>query len=265
MSWSILGALLFVALAIAFVCRRRAANRAAAFVAAPPLVDHPSPNFGDRNVPAPTFLILHYTAMNSAQEALDRLCDPVAKVSSHYLVGEDGTIYRLVAEDKSAWHAGASFWDGTANLNGRSIGIEIDNPGDRPFAQAQMAAVAALCRWILSRYNIKAQNVIGHADVAPGRKPDPGWFFDWKGLAAQGIGVWPTPTAADYERTAGWGEAEMRRALSQLGYTRDVEFAKVMETFQRHWRQEVASDPAKIGKVDKESAARISCLLRMKR
>lgn len=264
MSWSLIGALIFVALAIAFVCRRRAANRAAR-VAAPPIVDYPSPNFGERGVPAPTILVLHYTAMNSAQEALDRLCDPAAKVSSHYLVGEDGTIYRLVAENKSAWHAGASFWDGKTNLNAHTIGIEIDNPGDCPFSQAQMDAVTALCRWILSRHNIKPRNVIGHADLAPGRKPDPGWFFDWKGLAANGIGVWPSPTTADYERSAHWGESEMRRALSQLGYSPNVEFAKVMEAFQRHWRQEVATDPDKIGKVDKESAARLTCLLRMKR
>src|SRR5579875_1706400 len=158
--------------------------------------DAPSPNQDDRPPGTPIdILLLHYTGMRSAAEAIDRLRDPVARVSSHYVVEEDGQIWRLVPEERRAFHAGVSHWRGHETLNGRCIGIEIVNPGHewgyRPFPALQMAAVCDLCLEILGRHPIPARNVVGHSDVAPDRKQDPGELFDWQGLAANGVGLWP--------------------------------------------------------------------------
>lgn len=156
---------------------------------------NPSPNFDSREGQNIDMLVLHYTDMATAKEALEKLCDPAAKVSAHYLVEEDGTVHALVPEEMRAWHAGVSSWRGHTNINQRSIGIEIANPGHRlgyrPFPKPQMEAVAKLCRNILSRHDIPARNVVAHSDVAPTRKKDPGELFDWKGLAEQGVGLWP--------------------------------------------------------------------------
>jgi len=156
--------------------------------------ERPSPNHGPRRA-AIDMLIIHYTGMESAEAALDRLCDPASEVSAHYLIEEDGAVWRLVPEDRRAWHAGRAFWAGETDINSRSIGIELANPGHehgyRPFPDAQMAALERLCRDILSRFPIPSHLVLGHADVAPGRKRDPGELFDWQGLAAAGIGLWP--------------------------------------------------------------------------
>lgn len=162
------------------------------------LIDLPSPNFDSRDGQPVDMLVLHYTNMPTGKEALDRLCDPTAKVSAHYMVDEDGTVYRLVAEENRAWHAGVSYWRGNSNINQRSIGIEMANPGHtwgyRPFPPAQMESVIELCKGIVSRHAIPARNVVGHSDICPNRedKMDPGVLFDWKGLAEQGIGLWPT-------------------------------------------------------------------------
>ena len=176
-------------------------------------------------------LLLHYTGMQSAAAAIDRLCDPAAKVSSHYVVEEDGEIWHLVDEKHRAFHAGVSFWRGHAGLNGRSIGIEIVNPGHewgyRIFPAAQMQAVTALCTAILGRHAIAASDVVGHSDVAPDRKQDPGELFDWAGLAAQGIGEWPesgTEPVADAEA-----------ALRAIGYA-VPDLAISVAAFQRRWR-----------------------------
>lgn len=160
------------------------------------IVDLPSLNFDERNV-KPDMLVLHYTGMPSAQAALDKLRDgnTSSRVSAHYVVDEDGTVYRLVPEDKRAWHAGVSAWRGKTDINARSIGIEIVNPGHefgyRPFPPAQMQAVAELSKDIVARHHIPKRNVVAHSDVAPGRKEDPGELFDWRYLAEQGIGLWP--------------------------------------------------------------------------
>jgi N-acetylmuramoyl-L-alanine amidase len=157
------------------------------------LIFAPSPNFDVRPGPVDV-LVLHYTGMQSAGAALERLCDPVAKVSSHYLVDEDGTAYRLVEEQNRAWHAGVSSWRGVARLNDASIGIEIVNPGHefgyRAFPEAQMAAVLELCRGIIGRHKIPARNVVAHSDIAPDRKQDPGELFPWRWLAGEGVGLW---------------------------------------------------------------------------
>ena len=178
-------------------------------------MNHASPNHDARPAGGPVdMLVLHYTGMRSCAEALARLCDPAAKVSAHYLIDEDGTCVPLVAEDRRAWHAGVSFWRGHADINARSIGIELVNPGHefgyRPFPEAQMRALIDLCRGILARHPIPPCNVVGHADVAPRRKRDPGDLFDWRRLAAAGIGLWPEGTAA--------GEGDLAAALATIGY-----------------------------------------------
>ncbi len=161
------------------------------------IIEAPSPNF-DARTKLPDMLVLHYTGMQTGEAALARLCDPEAGVSSHYLVEEDGRIFRLVAEERRAWHAGRSFWKGEEGVNHASIGIEIVNPGHefgyRPFPQAQIDAVIALVADIRSRWQIDDNRILGHSDVAPARKIDPGELFPWKRLAEAGHGVRPSAT-----------------------------------------------------------------------
>jgi N-acetylmuramoyl-L-alanine amidase len=222
-------------------------------------MERPSPNHDERGGPV-DMLILHYTGMQSAQAAIDRLRDPEAKVSSHYVVDEDGTVYRLVPEDRRAWHAGVSFWRGHSTLNGRSIGIEIVNPGHewgyRDFPVLQMAAVCDLCLGILARHPIPARNVVGHSDVAPDRKEDPGERFDWAGLAENGVGLWPED-APDLGTTGAIRDAvqlrPVRAALAEIGYRvtpeggLDPALATVLRAFQRHWRPEAVTGQADDG------------------
>lgn len=147
-----------------------------------------SPNFGARrNGLMPTMVVLHYTAMQSAEAALDRLCDPQAEVSAHYLIDRVGEVTQLVDEAQRAWHAGAGEWRGLDDINSRSIGIELDNTGGHPFPEPQMAALEHLLRGICDRWPIAPENIIGHSDMAPGRKHDPGPKFDWARLARQGL------------------------------------------------------------------------------
>jgi N-acetylmuramoyl-L-alanine amidase len=212
------------------------------------ILDRPSPNQDERGLPV-DMLILHYTGMKTAQEAIDRLRDPAAQVSSHYVVDEDGTIFALVPEDRRAWHAGISSWRGNKALNARSIGIEIVNPGHewgyRDFPVLQMAAVCDLSLNILARHKIPARNVIGHSDVAPDRKQDPGERFGWEDLARNGIGLWPDGVP-DLGIGAPVRDAaslrDVRRALTEIGYDvapegpLDPALSIVLRAFQRHWR-----------------------------
>jgi N-acetylmuramoyl-L-alanine amidase len=211
----------------------------------PVILDHPSANHGPRpDGMAIDMLLLHYTGMRSAEEALTRLCDPASEVSAHYLIDEAGAIYRLVAEDRRAWHAGRAFWAGETDINSCSIGIEIANPGHefgyRDFPQAQMRAVEWLCLDILSRYPIPARRVLGHSDVAPDRKEDPGELFDWAGLARAGVGIWPPQDAAPASHETPSVE-EIQRSLIRLGYAveatglMDAETRSALLAFQRHW------------------------------
>lgn len=149
---------------------------------------HPSPNFGPRrNGLVPELVVIHYTAMDSAQAALDRLCDPAFEVSAHYLIGADATIWQMVDEAERAWHAGAGAWLGCEDVNSRSIGIELDNRGNHPFSEPQMAVLEPLLSGIMDRWSIPASGIIGHSDSAPGRKIDPGPRFDWARLVRQGL------------------------------------------------------------------------------
>lgn len=197
------------------------------------ITEHRSPNFDDRSR-APDLLLLHYTGMQTGAAALQRLCDPTAQVSSHYLVEEDGRVFALVDEDKRAWHAGRSRWAGEEGLNHGSIGIEIVNPGHefgyRPFPEPQVAAVIALCQGILRRWPIPPGRVLGHSDVAPLRKEDPGELFPWPRLAAAGVGLWPSALAPVTE-----GGIAADLAAFGYGYLED-DAAAVIRAFQRHFR-----------------------------
>ena len=155
-----------------------------------------SPNCGPRRDGArPDMVVIHYTAMTSAAAALERLCDPAAEVSAHYLICEQGRIWQLVAEELRAWHAGAGRWGAVTDVNSRSIGIELANRGDHPFAAAQMDALEGLLAGIMARWAIPPERVIGHSDMAPLRKSDPGPRFDWRRLARRGLAIWSAPEA----------------------------------------------------------------------
>lgn len=157
---------------------------------------HPSPNFGERRGGAGVDLVvLHYTAMSSCAVALERLCDPAAEVSAHYLIDADGSVLSLVDEGARAWHAGAGSWRGVEDVNSRSIGIELANGGQEPFAEPQMAALERLLAAVLKRHGLGPEAVIAHSDMAPERKGDPGARFDWRRLAVQGLSVWPEPVS----------------------------------------------------------------------
>jgi N-acetylmuramoyl-L-alanine amidase len=228
--------------------------------------DRPSPNHDSRgeapNIARIDTLVLHYTGMQSAPAALNRLCDPEARVSSHYVVEEDGTVWCLVEESRRAFHAGISSWEGGQNLNLGSIGVEIVNPGHewgyRPFPEPQMAAVEALCREILSRHPIPPHRVVGHSDIAPDRKSDPGELFDWPRLARAGIGLWPEPAPElERRRWRGVGVLERSRALAdlgQIGYcVTEASAGIVLAAFQRRFRPERWD-----GIFDAESCARLA-------
>jgi N-acetylmuramoyl-L-alanine amidase len=224
-----------------------------------PIIDLPSPN-QDRRTEKVDMLILHYTGMKVAQDAIDRLRDPAAAVSSHYVVDEDGTVFGLVPEDQRAWHAGVSHWRGHSALNARSIGIEIVNPGHewgyRDFPVLQLAAVCDLCLGIVARHAIPARNVVGHSDVAPDRKEDPGERFDWRALAENGVGLWPA-CAVDLGTTGAVRDAvtlrSVRAALAEIGYrvapegALDPALSTVLRAFQRHWRPEAINGQADDG------------------
>ncbi len=228
-----------------------------------------SPNHDARPEGTPIdTLVLHYTGMQTAKAALDRLCDPeppapLPRVSCHYLVEEDGLVWRLVPEERRAWHAGKSFWRGHELLNGRSIGIEIVNPGHewgyRPFPALQMAAVADLCLEILGRHPIPPRNVVAHSDVAPDRKQDPGELFDWEGLAANGIGLWPEGVDGSGTARPEGGMARAAALLGRIGYPVNPAAPGVaLVAFQRRWRQERVD-----GEADSGTLARLEAVARL--
>ncbi|MEI9995419.1 MAG: N-acetylmuramoyl-L-alanine amidase [Rhizomicrobium sp.] len=230
------------------------------------LVSCPSPNHDARPDGAPIdILVLHYTGMKTADEALARLCDPAAKVSAHYTIGRDGRVFAHVPEERRAWHAGVSWWAGEKNVNGRSIGIELVNPGHEfgyePFAPDQVAALIDLAQGILSRHPIPPGRVVGHSDVAPARKMDPGELFPWQHLAEFGIGLWPR--TAPIGRPPRKDETVLENpasALAQFGYgvppQTDASLDAVITAFQRHFRPGAVN-----GAWDSECAAILDGLL----
>ncbi|MBN8294448.1 N-acetylmuramoyl-L-alanine amidase [Rhodobacter sp. NTK016B] len=171
----------------------------------------PSPNFGPRRDRLrPELVVVHFTEMRSTKAALDRLSDPAAEVSAHYLIGRDGTLWQMVEEEMRAWHAGAGEWRGRGDVNSRSIGIELDNDGKSPFAAPLMDRLEQLLAGILPRWGIAPDGVIAHSDMAPGRKVDPGPRFDWRRLARQGLAIWP--------ETPGDAGVPLATSLDRIGY-----------------------------------------------
>jgi N-acetylmuramoyl-L-alanine amidase len=236
------------------------------------LRDLPSPNQDERPSSMPIdMIVLHYTGTPTAEAALARLRDPDVRVSAHYLVEEDGGVWRLVDERRRAWHAGVSHWRGMSGLNSRSIGIELVNPGHDggygPFPALQMAVVCDLCLELLSRHRIPARNIVAHSDIAPERKQDPGELFDWEGLAQNGVGLWPAAvpdlgTGGAVRDAAGL--RDVRAALAAIGYrvapkgALDPALAAVLRAFQRHWRPE-----AMTGQADAGTLARLLAVARL--
>jgi N-acetylmuramoyl-L-alanine amidase len=201
------------------------------------IVDAPSPNFDERALPV-SMLVLHYTGMEDSASAVARLRDPEAKVSAHYLVDEDGRVLRMVDEEKRAWHAGRAFWRGLTDINSASIGIEIVNPGHefgyRPFPEPQMGSLMPLVADIVARHRIRPPYVVGHSDVAPARKLDPGELFDWARLARLGLAM---PRPATNLMDPLWTDGGFLLALERYGY--DVHKPKpAVEAFQRRFRPE---------------------------
>jgi len=232
----------------------------------------PSPNHGDRAPLAVNILLLHYTGMASTADAIERLCQPSARVSSHYVIDRHGEILQLVAEARRAWHAGESWWEGVTDINSSSIGIEIGNPGHSlgypDFPDAQMAAVIDLCGDIVARHRIRPQRVLAHSDVAPRRKRDPGEKFPWRRLFEAGIGAWVEPAPLTPASTSphigdnGPGIARLQQALKRYGYdiapsgTYDHDTATVVTAFQRHFR------PARVdGLADRSTVETLEALL----
>jgi N-acetylmuramoyl-L-alanine amidase len=223
------------------------------------IVDHmietPSPNFDERTLPV-TMLVLHYTGMIDGASAIARLTDPAAKVSAHYLVAEDGQVLRLVDESKRAWHAGKSWWRGITDVNSASIGIEIVNPGHefgyRPFPDAQIDALIPLVADIVGRFGITRGNVVGHSDIAPPRKQDPGELFPWARLAKLRLAL-PRPTKNLMDPH--WSDAGFLLALERFGYEVTNPLAAVV-AFQRRFRPELID-----GTIDGECRAILLALL----
>lgn len=223
-----------------------------------------SPNADDRPAGcAVDCLILHYTGMQNAAAAIERLTDPAAKVSAHYLIDEDGRILRLVDEERRAWHAGVSSWQGRAGLNDVSIGIEIVNPGHewgyRPFTELQYLALERLCPDIMTRWSIPPARVLAHSDIAPDRKEDPGELFDWRRLAEVGIGICPGEGAGEPRPLA-----TTQAQLAAIGYpipvhgVFDDRTRQALVAFQRHYRPEHVD-----GALDQQTLARLDGLLNL--
>jgi N-acetylmuramoyl-L-alanine amidase len=215
------------------------------------MIERPSPNFGERTANTPIdMLVLHYTGMIDGNTALGRLCDPESKVSAHYCIEEDGTVYHLVGEEHRAWHAGVSYWRGESDINSRSIGIELVNPGHdhgyRPFPEKQMESLISVSQQIINRHPIPPRNVVGHSDIAPDRKQDPGELFDWRLLANEGIGLWPKVSGSDGR--------DFREMASGYGY--DMHAENTVAAFQRHFRPEIIDN-----RIDEESICLMASLL----
>ena len=234
------------------------------------LIPAPSPNFDQRTAP-PNMIVLHYTGMASGEAALARLRDAEAKVSAHYLIEEDGRVFSLVAEERRAWHAGVSFWKGEKDINAVSIGIELVNPGHewgyRDFPDKQIGALLVLLHDIRERWDVPNGRILGHSDVAPDRKEDPGERFPWKLLAEAGHGLWlepaPAPGAPLGVGDEGTGVFALQAGLTRLGYDSapsgqfDEHTQTIVTAFQRHWRPERVD-----GVADGETRARLVHILR---
>lgn len=219
------------------------------------MIETSSPNFDARTLPI-SMVVLHYTGMQDAAAAISRLTDPAAKVSAHYLIAEDGQIVRMVDEAHRAWHAGKSYWRGVTDVNSASIGIELVNPGHefgyRPFPEAQIEALLPLMQSLTTRYRISRGNVVGHSDVAPARKDDPGELFPWHRLARLRLAL-PSPTKNLLDPK--WPDGGFLLALERFGYDVTDPTAAVI-AFQRRFRPDLID-----GIIDGECRAKLLALL----
>ena len=219
------------------------------------MIETPSPNFDERRLPV-TMIVLHYTGMPDAAGAIARLTDPEAKVSAHYLIAEDGQIVRMVDEAQRAWHAGASHWRGIEDVNSASVGIEIVNPGHefgyRPFPEEQIDALVPLMAGIVQRHGVTRGNIVGHSDIAPTRKKDPGELFPWARLARVRLAL-PRPTK--HLMDPHWSDSGFLLALERFGYDVSDRLAAVV-AFQRRFRSELID-----GTIDGECRAILLALL----
>lgn len=195
-----------------------------------------SPNFNGRGGKPISLIVVHYTGMQTAQEALQRLCDSAAQVSAHYCIDEGGKVFQLVKDEHRAWHAGASYWGGERDVNSISLGIELVNPGHefgyRPFPKVQMESLLSLLQNLIQKYNIDPHRVVGHSDIAPLRKQDPGELFDWAWLAKYGIGLWPNQEQSE---KVTMDEEKATAILKAIGYDTDLDLSVVLTAFQRHF------------------------------
>lgn len=226
--------------------------------------DAPSPNFNARaEGAAMRYIVLHYTGMPTAEEALFRLTDAGSEVSAHYMIDEDGEVIRLVDESLRAWHAGKSCWQEERDMNSASIGIELVNPGHafgyRPFPQAQIDALKVLLHEIIARYDLLPSCLLAHSDIAPTRKEDPGELFPWKELAQEKLGLWPQPTPHDYEPER--VPSEVFFLLTKIGYDcppmDEAACYAALQAFQRHYHPEALMD-----EITPETLARLRALVR---
>lgn len=222
------------------------------------IIQKPSPNFNDRKGQEITHIILHYTGMKTAQDALERLCDEASQISAHYTIDKVGKIYQHVDEENRAWHAGIGYWRGQSDINSRSIGIEIVNLGHEhgyeEFPDTQIDAVISLCLQIQKRYKI--EHVLAHSDIAPMRKIDPGERFPWKKLAQSNIGIWPSVADEDFIKSS---TMDLVRALQDYGYRAEND-EKLITAFQRHYVPEVFGE-GKEGRPTSLTKARLYALL----
>jgi N-acetylmuramoyl-L-alanine amidase len=222
-----------------------------------------SPNFDKkkRSKNSIKIIVIHYTGMQSERESLLRLCNPNSKVSSHFVIGQNGKTYRLVQDNKTAWHAGKSCWGKYKNLNKNSIGIELVNKGHKfgytKFKKKQLLSLIKICKSLIKKYKIKKRNIVGHSDVAPLRKIDPGEKFPWKHLADRGIGMWFNSKHGSLKKYRNVKIFEKKdkikfiKNINKIGYCFSFEkksfFIKIIRSFQRHYRKELIN-----GVLDKE-------------
>ena len=221
-----------------------------------------SPNFDQRKRSSKSIklLVIHYTGMQSERESIMRLCNPKYKVSSHFVINQNGKIYRLVQDDQTAWHAGKSCWGKYKNLNKNSIGIELVNKGHEfdytNFKKKQLSSLIKICKILIKKYKIKKRNIVGHSDISPLRKIDPGEKFPWKELADKKIGIWHNCKAKDLikfrqVRISNKFKSEFINNLKKIGYCFNIKkktnFLKTVKAFQRHYRKELIN-----GIIDKE-------------
>lgn len=234
-----------------------------------PVHERPSPNHSPRQTPV-DMVVLHFTGMSSLPEVLNKLCDPGSQLSAHYVVAEDGRIFRLVEEDRRAWHAGVSSWQGQRDINSRSIGIEIMNNGEVDYTREQILSVMAICKSVMERYDIPPHHIVGHSDVAPGRKVDPGPRFPWTRLASKGIGLYADPRLGDYFATAGrQGDTRyIREMLTKLGYGEDYSpnptppLRDIVAAFQMRFEPDVFEWPGAAGLPTRRTLALMRALVR---